>query len=103
MQRYQVTGKPPPQYLGGVGPYDVFYWAHGPYDGKERLIVKWHDKTGCFYHWNFDFEQWENSAQQRVDTMSREDTETILAMYECFAVKPTGTEQPTEIKARQTS
>ena len=92
MNRYKV-GKDskynPPQYLGGVGRYDVVYWtaAHG---GKERLIVKWDRGDYCFYWWDFPYKRWKNSYSEPVGDKGplKEETETILAMYECFAIKP---------------
>jgi len=88
MQRYEVAARVPPQYLGGVGPYDVFYWAHGPYDGQERLILKWGSYDGQYYYWNFNLARWQNSYSQDVDTVTPTETKTILAMYDCFAMKP---------------
>lgn len=88
-QRYPVSrsGNSPPQYLGGVQQYDVFYWAHGPADGKERLIVKWSDHHDAFLWWDFGGGEWRDSVfQPRV--MPPDTHETIMAMYECFAVKP---------------
>lgn len=86
MQRYEVNTGSPPQYLGGVGVYDVFYWT-AAYDGKERLIVKWDSDAYAFYFWDFTNEFWKNSYSKRVE-LKPEQTETILAMYQCFAIKP---------------
>lgn len=92
MQRYEVSTSKctcgPPQYLGGVGKYDVFYWT-SDYHGEERLIVKLASSEYCFYYWDFPCGCWKNSYSERVkDGPSSEQTETILAMYQCFAIKP---------------
>lgn len=88
MQRYSVTHsrKNPPQYLGGVREYDVFYWT-AAHDGRERLIVKWEDRGDTFLWWDFGGEVWRDSVF-RPKIMPPDDHETIMAMYECFAVKP---------------
>lgn len=94
MQRYEVTSQHtnPPQYLGGVDKYDVFYWA-SDYNGVERLVVKWASSKYCFYYWDFARPCWRNSySEQAKDGPSREQTETILAMYQCFAIKPCSAE-----------
>lgn len=95
MQRYEVTSRHhnPPQYLGGVDRYDVFYWA-SDYNGEERLIVKWGDVAYWFYYWDFAHECWRDQySKERANVdPSPEQTETILAMYECFAIKPCNTE-----------
>jgi hypothetical protein len=90
--RYKVESSPrygPPQYLGGVGKYDVFYWT-AAHEGKERLIVKWNTGDYTFYWWDSLRECWKNSYSERVDEKgpSPSETEAILAMYQCFAIKP---------------
>jgi hypothetical protein len=92
MQRYEVSfssSVPPPQYLGGVDNYDVFYWT-AAHDGNERLIVKWASSKYCFYYWDFAYACWRDqySKVPVSEGPSREQTETILAMYQCFAIKP---------------
>lgn len=87
MQRYEVTNsrKNPPQYLGGVGPYDVFYWQRD-YNGAPRLIIKWTNHQDAWLVWRFDRQYWENCYQQKTrHPPTDEHTATILAMYECFA------------------
>jgi hypothetical protein len=89
MQRYELftlSDCEPPQYLGGVGQYDVFYWTAG-HDGNERLIVKWDSGAYAFCFWDFTSECWRNSYWDRKE-LQPEQTETILAMYQCFAIKP---------------
>lgn len=88
-QRYTVkkSHENPPQYLGGVQQYDVFYWAHGPSAGEERLIVKWDDHDWAFLWWDFAGGKWRDGTFQ-PQTIPPDIHETIMAMYECFAVKP---------------
>lgn len=91
MRRYHVSDSVvgPPQYLGGVGRFDVFYWA-SDYKGRERLIVKWADYNGAFYYWDFANKCWKNCYSEHLDKdkMTKDESETILAMYQCFAIKP---------------
>lgn len=93
MQRYRVSSETlhPPQYLGGVGRFDVFYWA-SDYNGNERLIVKWAEHSGAFYFWDFHSQCWRNSYSEHIDKgrITKEESDTILAMYKCFAIKPEG-------------
>jgi hypothetical protein len=89
MQRYRVTHSDdnPPQYLGGVQQYDVFYWAHAPQKGEERLIVKWADHEQAFLWWDFRIGKWRDNVFE-PKTMPPDIHEVIMAMYECFAIAP---------------
>lgn len=104
MRRYKIVKDSeygPPQYLGGVGKYDVFYWT-AAHDGKERLIVKWDSGEYSFYYWDFRTKYWKTTYMERAGDKgpSKEETETILAMYECFAIKPQAATTETSAPAR---